>query len=221
MKTKQERSEIFKSFQAGIKNGDTFEHSKQSLLLLRTELSAICDLVYSICDEEDFCRMPFSKDKTIAYYLYHLARIEDITSNTLITDKTQLFFSEGFDTSLKSPIITTGNELTRDELVEFSKKLDTGRLKNYYDAVIANTNNIIKNMSFADSKTKISSERKTKLIKSNTVSTEQNAFWLVDYWCRKIYSGLMLMPFSRHHMVHLGSGCLRIVDKLKSTKHYT
>ncbi|MCL1883003.1 MAG: phage head-tail adapter protein, partial [Defluviitaleaceae bacterium] len=113
-----------------------------------------------------------------------------------------------------SPIITTGNEIARDGLIEFSKALDLKQLREYVIAVMSNTNTIIECMNFQDSKTKVSEERKAKVVKSNTVSTDESTFWLVDYWCNKTYAGLMLMPFSRHIMLHL-DGCLRIINKIK------
>ena len=221
MRTKQERATIFKLFQASIKGRDTFEEGKRSLLALRAEFDTICDLVFNICNADDFYKMPLPKDKTITYYLFHLARIEDITANMLIAGKQQLFSSHSFDVSLKSPIATTGNELARDEMIDFSAKLDIEELVKYYKTVLANTNEIIQNMSFEDSKIKVSAEKKANLIASGAVSTDDYAFWLVDYWCRKTYAGLLAMPLSKHHMVHLGSGCLRIVDKIKSTKYYS
>jgi len=211
LSTKQAQSEIFKSFQANIKKKDSFDIGKQNLLALRAELSAIYDYIFSVCSKDDFCKMPIASSKSIAYYVYHLIRIEDITSNTLIAGKEELFFSEKFGSLLNSPIITTGNELARDDLIEFSKALDINQLKNYVSAVYANTNVIIQNMSFEDSKTKISAERKAELIKLNTVSADQ--MWLVDYWCNKTYAGLLLMPLSRHQMMHL-DGCLRILKKI-------
>lgn len=214
MKTKQERSEIFKLFQYNIKRNSSFDMGKQNLLALREDLSAIYDYIFSVCNGDDFYKMPLANDKTIAYYLYHLTRIEDITSNTLIARKAQLFFSENFDKLLNSPIITTGNEIARDGLAEFSKMLDINQLRRYITVVLANTNIIIQNMSYEDSKVKIPIERKSELLKSNTVSTDENAFWLVDYWCNKTHAGLLLMPFSRHQMLHL-DGCLRIINKMK------
>lgn len=214
MKTKQERSEIFKSFQTNIKRKNSFELGKQKLLELRDELMSIYYYIFTTCNKEDFVKMPLATDKTIAYYLYHLARIEDITSNTLITAKEQILFIKNYDKLLNSPIITTGNEVLRDELVKFSTMLDINQLKNYTTDVLTNTNNIIKGMSYESSKTKISDERKTELITLHTVSDDENAFWLVDYWCNKTFAGLLLMPFSRHQMLHL-DGCLRIIKKIK------
>jgi len=212
MTTKQERSAIFKSFQSNIKKNVSFDEGKSELLTLRKELSAICDYIFDVCND-DFCKMPLKTDKTIAYYLYHLNRIEDVTSNILIAGKEQLFFAENFDKRLNSPIITTGNEIARDGLIEFSKALDIKQLREYVVTVMANTNEIIKGLSFDDSKTKVSAERKAEAIKSNAVSTDESAFWLIDYWCNKTYVGLMLMPFSRHPMLHL-DGCLRIINKI-------
>jgi hypothetical protein len=214
MTTKQERSALFKSFQSKIHKDVSFDEGKASLLALRKELSAICDYIFEICGDEDFCKMPLKNDKTIAYYLYHLYRIEDAVSNILIAGKEQLFFSENFNIGLNSPVITTGNEIARDGLIEFSKALNLEQLRKYIVAVMSNTNEIIGRMSFYDSKTKVSAQRKADVIKSKTVSTDENAFWLVDYWCNKTYAGLMLMPFSRHLMLHL-DGCLRIINKIK------
>lgn len=87
-------------------------------------------------------------------------------------------------------------------------------MKNYIYEVFSNTNNIIKDMSYEDSRKKVSDERKAELVKLHTVSENENAFWLIDYWCNKTYTGLLLMPFSRHQMLHL-DGCLRIISKIK------
>lgn len=214
MKTKQERSEIFKSFQINIKRKNSYELGKKQLFELRDELLSVYDYIFTTCNFDDFVKMPLSTDKTIAYYLYHLTRIEDITSNTLIAGKEQIFFEKHYNKLLNLPIITTGNEIERDKLVEFSTMLDIDQLRNYITDVLTNTNNIIKDMSYEDSKTKVSDDRKAELVKLHTVSDNENAFWLVDYWCNKTYAGLLLMPFSRHQILHL-DGCLRIVNKIK------
>jgi len=213
MTTKQERSALFKSFQSNIKKSGSFDEGKANLLALRKELSAICAYIFESCSQEDFYKMPLKSDKTIAYYLYHLNRIEDATSNVLLAGREQIFFAENFEKRLNAPIITTGNEIARDGLIAFSKALDIAQLREYVVAVMANTNEIMEGMTFQESKTKVSAERKAEIIKSNTVSTDESAFWLVDYWCNKTYAGLMLMPFSRHIMLHL-NGCLRIMDKI-------
>ncbi len=213
MKDKEELSEVFKLFQSNIKKEATFDFGKLKLLELRRELEEIYTHIFNTCTKEDFSKMPLSNDKTIAYYIYHLTRIEDITSNTLICGEEQIFFKNGYYKSIKSPIITTGNEIRRENLVEFSSKLDIEQLKRYVFDVIKNTNNVIKKMTYGESNFKVSKERKEALLKLNAVSTDEESFWLVDYWCKKTQAGLLLMPFSRHQILHL-SGCLRIIKKI-------
>lgn len=45
-------------------------------------------------------------------------------------------------------------------------------------------------------------------------STDENAVWLIDYWCQKDARGLIQMPFSRHWIMHIEAS-LRIRNKLK------
>ena len=62
-------------------------------------------------------------------------------------------------------------------------------------------------------KKKVTEETKQKLLALKVVSEEESAFWLIDYWCSKDIRGLIQMPFSRHHIMHI-EACLRIRDKL-------
>ena len=49
----------------------------------------------------------------------------------------------------------------------------------------------------------------------NVVSNNENAIWLIDYWCNKDVRGLIQMPFSRHWIMHI-EACLRIKNKIHS-----
>ena len=56
-------------------------------------------------------------------------------------------------------------------------------------------------------------ERKEILKSLKTVSTDEKAYWLIDYWCGKDIRGLIQMPFSRHWIMHI-EACLRIRDRI-------
>ncbi len=60
----------------------------------------------------------------------------------------------------------------------------------------------LKGLTFGELKNKISAESKNRLISLNVVSENENAAWLVDYWCKKDVCGLIQMPFSRHWIMH-------------------
>lgn len=217
MTTKEERFMVFGEFQAAIKRADTYDDGIKALLKFRGYVREMYDEIFDRCLAEDFSAMPLKTDDTIGFNLYHLQRIEDITSNTLVAGREQIFFARGYDKALNSPIITTANELPRDSLPEFSAKLDYEQLHKYIIEVHENTNRIIRETDFAASRLKISEERRNALIALNVVSTEDSAFWLVDYWCKKTVAGLMLMPFSRHQLMHI-DGSMRIIESLEKKR---
>lgn len=77
------------------------------------------------------------------------------------------------------------------------------------------TEKIINSLSYDQLKNKVSEERKEYLKSLNVVSDNENAVWLIDYWCSKDTRGLIQMPFSRHWIMHVEAG-LRIKNKIHS-----
>ena len=77
------------------------------------------------------------------------------------------------------------------------------------------TEKIISGLAYDDMKKKISEERKEQLKSLNVVSDDENASWLIDYWCGKDIRGLIQMPFSRHWIMHIEAS-LRIKNKIHS-----
>lgn len=116
-------------------------------------------------------------------------------------------------TEQKPPIITTGNELAKKQIADFSKHLNLNELYSYILEVKSGTETIIGSLSFDDLKQKISEETKECLKSLNVVSEAENAVRLIDYWCGKDIRGLLQMPFSRHWIMHT-EACLRIKNKV-------
>ena len=59
----------------------------------------------------------------------------------------------------------------------------------------------------------VSEEKRARLESLNVVSEDENAVWLIDYWCGKDIRGLIQMPFSRHWIMHTEAS-LRIISGL-------
>ena len=55
---------------------------------------------------------------------------------------------------------------------------------------------------------------KKQILDSKSVSTDESAIWLIDYWCGKDLRGLVKMPFSRHWIMHIEAMC-RITSRLE------
>ncbi|MCR5016124.1 MAG: phage head-tail adapter protein [Ruminococcus sp.] len=215
----KEWSELNKQMQSQLKKRNTFEDGIASLFRLRGELM---DTISSFRDElprEQFSAIPFINadgyhSKTIAYSLWHIFRIEDIVAHTLIADDEQILFRGGYQQRIGSPIITTGNELVKQQIADFSQQLDIDELYAYVSEVGAGTEDILRGLTFDMLRQKVSAERRAKLISLNVVSPDESAAWLIDYWCGKDFRGLIQMPFSRHWIMHI-EACLRIRNKLK------
>lgn len=212
-------SERNKAMQLQLKKKDTFAEGIDTLIALRKDLMAQILQFKEELSQEDFSAMPYRNakgyhSKTIAYSLWHIFRIEDIVAHTLIADDEQVFFQGEYQNCIHAPIITTGNELVKEEIREFSKQLEIDELYNYITKVDRSTTEILKELTYEDSRKKIADEKRQKVEYLNVVSKDENAYWLIDYWCSKDVRGLIQMPFSRHWIMHI-EACLRIKDGIK------
>lgn len=216
----KEWSELNKTMQSELKKEATFPDGVESFLRLRRMLfDELCTLKTELSREE-FDAIPFINaagyhSKTIAYSLWHIFRIEDIVAHTLVSGDEQVFFSSGYQGRINSPIITTGNELKKQEIMEFSKLLDLQELYSYVSEVKDSTEKIVRSLSYSDLKEKVPSDRKSSLESLSVVSEDADAVWLIDYWCSKTFRGLIQMPFSRHWIMHT-EAVMRIKDKVHS-----
>ena len=212
-------SELNKTMQTQLKKKDTFEAGINTLLDLRNRLMETLISFRNELSREDFNAIPFINadgyhSKTIAYSIWHIFRIEDIVAHTLINGDDQVFFAGNYQERINSPIITTGNELVKQQIADFSEMIDLQELYSYILEVKSSTEDIIRGLSYGELNRKISEERKARLKSLNVVSTDENAVWLIDYWCNKDIRGLIQMPFSRHWIMHT-EACLRIMNKIK------
>ena len=208
----KEWSEKNKKMQSLIRKKESFEEGIAVLLELREDLFSQITSIVNTCPEEAFYRMPFARakgyhSKTLGYSMWHIFRIEDIVAHTLIRQDDQILFAEDWLNRINSPIITTGNELTGEEIAKFSEKLDIRALYDYCNAVKDSTNELLKDLQYKDLKRKFTDDDRERIIETGSVSKDEDAFWLIDYWCGKDIKGLIQMPFSRHWIMHIEAMC--------------
>lgn len=212
----KEWSELNKSIQKNFGKKETFNSGIAELLSLRNTLFNALTSLRTELNNEQFCACPFINangyhNKTIAYSIWHVFRIEDIVANSVIRDDQQVFFSHDYRRRINSPITTTGNELLKQQIVDFSHELNIDELYNYAKQVKESTDELLKDLTFTDLRVKpIGNIEK---IINVSVNSDENAKWLIDYWFNKDIKGLILMPFSRHWIMHV-EAALRIKNKL-------
>lgn len=219
---KKEWSEYHKLMQERLKKKDTYLIGFETLFELRNELMRAIMTLYDELNREEFNKIPFMNakgyhNKTVAYSIWHISRIEDIVAHTLINQDEQVFFRENYQKRINSPIITTGNELIKRQIADFSQPLDLDELYSYFIEVKEGSEKIIKSLSYDDLRKRIDPNRKKCLTLLNVVSGDEKAAWLIDYWCNKDIRGLISMPFSRHWIMHI-EAALRIKGKIRLEK---
>ena len=217
----KEWSDKFRKMQTAIGKKKSFKDGVGFLLELRSDVFGQIASIVNTFPDEAFGEMPFPgadgyHSKTLAYSMWHIFRIEDITANTLIAGKEQILFRDGWLSKTKSPIVTTGNELKGEEIARFSEALDVKALFDYCKAVMEETNGMLEGLAYEDLKRKFTPEDRERVVESGSVSSDEAAFWLIDYWCGKDVIGLIRMPFSRHWIMHV-EAMRRIKNRLVKT----
>ena len=112
---------------------------------------------------------------------------------------------------MNSSIMTTGNELKKEGIYDFSKTLKIEELWDYARTVFLESNKWLSSIDYDDLKIIYSELDKERIKNTKTVAESEN--WLIDYWCGKDIKGLLGMPFSRHWIMHLEAS-LRIRNKI-------
>lgn len=213
----KEWSEKNKQIQVLLKK-DTFEVALEELINLRNVLMDEMESWRNELSDDDFSKMPYRNangyhSKTIAYSIWHIMRIEDIVVNTLILKQEEVIFTDDHLHKINASIITTGNELIKEEIAEFSKKLNLDALYEYAEAVKRTTDSWLRALKYREIKIRFSEEDKNRIRELHVVSTSREAEWLIDYWCDKDVKGLIKMPLSRHWIMHV-EAAIRISNRL-------
>ncbi len=169
------------------------------------------DMLINDLSEMCFRHMPFDSFSSIAWNLWHITRIEDAVCNILIADESQIF-SKTLKKRMGASLMDTGNAMDLKEAVVFSKAIKMNELLYYRYKVGEKSQKIIKGLSRLDFKNKPHKRQLDRLLKENVIINHKESIWLLDFWSKKTIAGLLLMPITRHQIVHLNN-CMKLKAK--------
>ncbi len=161
------------------------------------------DELWEGLDENTFRTSQNQKGRTIAYGIWHCTRIEDITMNLLVAGDKQIFNRGKWQEKINSNITDTGNAMSEDDIMEFSKNINMEELKNYRIEVGRRTRDIVENLSTQDMKRNFDKHRLQRILDERAVLDVKASNWLIDFWGRKNVAGIILMPMTRHQVIHI------------------
>lgn len=170
------------------------------------------DLLLDDLPEEDFRRLLPKEEHTIAWHVWHIARIEDITMHILVAGEDQILNAKGWQEKLKVRAKDTGNAMSLEEIQTLSNSIDFAALRDYRLAVGRETRRIVPQIPEGHLTDMVDPERLQKCLDVGAVVPE--AIGLIDYWGKRTLGGLLGMPPSRHLMVHLNQASI-LKDKLR------
>jgi hypothetical protein len=165
------------------------------------------DELWSVMTEEAFRKLHHG-DQSIAWKLWHSARIEDMTMNVLIAGAGQVIDENNWYGKMNVKARDTGNAMNEYEISEMSASIDIDAVKSYRSEVAGRTRSVIRSLKPQDLKVKVDTARLDSLVADGSILPEAQGIY--DYWKKKTYAGLLLMPGTRHLLVHLNES-MRLV----------
>jgi len=180
-------------------------------IVAKTERPSLEDHIWDYNDKEAFRGATAKNRYSVAWHLWHSARIEDICSHAFISGTEQVYTKAKYEKRLNIKYRTTGNEFSDGQMNDFNEAIDLKELREYRNAVGAETRKIIKGIGIEKLREKVNQDDVNRVLKEGYIG--KGSEWLLDFWGRKKIAGIITMPLTRHILVHLND-CMKIL-KLK------
>ncbi len=178
----------------------------------RSKLWSFEDEILKDMPEDQIRCLPPGGEHSVAWILFHLARIEDITMNMLVAGTPQLFVRDGWGQKLKVTILHSANEMDEASVGSLSAHVDIEALLTYRQAVGQRTREIVRKLKAEELSQKAETSRLQKVMDEGALLPD--AIGILNYWSKRTIAGLLLMPPARHNFLHLNEA-LRIKQKFQ------
>lgn len=159
------------------------------------------DEILNDMTEEQIRCIPRNCEHSVAWCIWHIARIEDVTINILVGGNPQVISQNKWLERMNIKFCDTGNAMDDESMAELSATIDIKALREYRIVVGQKTHTIVQRLQPESLKQKVDPLRIQK-VRDGKVVVEA-ASGIVDYWSKRNIAGLLLMPPTRHCITHL------------------
>lgn len=180
--------------------------------MAQTEPWSFEDELLNDMTDEQIRRIPQNCDHSVAWNIWHIARIEDVAMNLLVAGSPQILHRDNWLERMKISVPHTGNAMDREEMDALSASISIVGLRDYRLAVGRRTREIVKELSVNDLQQKVQPSRLQQVMDEGALV--EAAGGIKDYWGRRNIAGLLLMPATRHPLSHLNEA-LRLKRRRK------
>ncbi len=207
-----------------LKDKNTFSEGISLCLEMHTQVhdlkkeaqKTLYQLLLTDLNEQLVKFRPEQQFSSIAWNIWHITRIEDAIANILIADTDQVF-NKAWQESIGVERTDTGNAMKWSDVDSFDTMMNVEALYRYRMAVGERTQKILPQIGVEARSKKPGDEQLTRLLNEGVLVNDPESLWLLDYWKGKTIVGLLLMPITRHQIVHIND-CFKI--KQRYSKYY-
>ncbi len=144
---------------------------------------------------------PANGSNSIAWLVWHLARIEDVVVNSVARGVPQVLVADEWGPRLGVGETQIGTGLNDDEVDDFSRRVDASSLLEYWDAVQKHTQSWLSDVS-PDELDIVPNLRERLEAVPEVVS--QQAGWVLQIWANQPVSFFLRWVTIGHGYLHLG-----------------
>jgi len=147
---------------------------------------------------------------TIAWLLWHSARIEDVAVNRFLADRPQVL-DEGWVERLGVARRDVGTGMSDAEVDELSARIDLQALRGYGDAMSARTLALVETLRGSDLEAMVPGERVTSVVRSEG-AVAPGAEWLTEFWAGGrtrawiLAQTALLHPYGHYYEARVAAG---------------
>ena len=146
---------------------------------------------------------PRSGVNTIAWLVWHVARVEDVGVNRLVADDRQVFDRGEWAPRLNVPRRDFGTGMTPDEVRDLSARIDLAALRAYWQAVGHRTEEVVHGLRPEDLDQVNDAAYVRGVVEHDGFVTE-DALWVRDYMEGQTRGFFLCHLALTHNFVHLG-----------------
>ena len=168
--------------------------------MAQSGLWSFADEVWGDATEATIRRIPQNEEHSMAWIVWHLARIEDVTMNLLVAGSPQVLYQNDWLGQMKMTAAETGNAMDAAEITNLSNTIDLAALWNYRLAVGRRTRAIVQPLSPEALSQKVDPARLQQARLEGAVVEATRG--MLDFWGKHTIAGLLLIPPTRHNFIH-------------------
>ena len=135
---------------------------------------------------------------TVAWLVWHAARVEDVGINRFITDGTQVL-NDGWDRRLGVDRLDVGTGMDNAEVDRLSRQVDLGALRGYWDALTQRSLAVAATLRGQDLGDVVPADR-VKRVCADEGAVAPGAEWLTEFWANRRTRGWLLVQTPLLHV---------------------